>query len=50
MDQKKLQDKIIENYQSEDEDSALAQWRINHDLVPEEVYRTVIPINKLTKR
>ena len=45
MDQKKLQDKIIENYQSEEKIMILifAQWCINHDLVPEEVYLRAYP-------
>ena len=45
MDQKKLQDKIIENYQSEEKMMILvfAQWCINNDLVPEEVYLRAYP-------
>jgi hypothetical protein len=45
LDQKQLQDKIIENYQSEEKMMILifAQWCINHDLVPEEVYLRAYP-------
>lgn len=45
MDQEKLQDKIIENYQSEEKMMILvfAQWCINNDLVPEEVYLRAYP-------
>ena len=45
MDQKQLQDKIIENYQSEEKMMILifAQWCINHDLVLEEVYLRAYP-------
>jgi hypothetical protein len=45
MDQKKLQDKIIENYQSEEKMMILvfAQWCINNDLIPEEVYLRAYP-------
>ena len=45
MDQKKLPDKIIENYQSEEKMMILffAQWCINNDFVPEEVFLRAYP-------
>lgn len=45
MDQKELQDKIIENYQKDEKMMILifAQWCINNDLVPEEIYLRAYP-------
>jgi hypothetical protein len=45
MDQKKLEDQIIENYQGEEKMMILifAQWCINNDLIPEEVYLRAYP-------
>jgi hypothetical protein len=40
MNQKELEEKIIENYQGQEKMMILvfAQWCINHDLEPEEIY------------
>ncbi|MBB6445282.1 hypothetical protein [Bacillus benzoevorans] len=45
MDQKDLQDKIIANYQRDEKMMILvfAQWCINRDLNPEEVYLRAYP-------
>ena len=45
MNQKELEEKIIENYQDQENMMilAFAQWCINHDLVPEEVYLRAYP-------
>mgnify|MGYP005828869415 CR=1 FL=1 len=43
--QKELQDKIIENYQGEEKMMILvfAQWCVNHNLEPEEIYLRAYP-------
>ena len=40
MNQKELEEKVIGNYQSQEKMMILvfAQWCINHDLEPEEIY------------
>ncbi|MBT2755213.1 hypothetical protein AB1K84_06180 [Mesobacillus foraminis] len=45
MNQKELQEKIIQNYQGEEKMMVLvfAQWCINHDLDPEELYLRAYP-------
>jgi hypothetical protein len=45
MNQKDLQDKIIENYQGEEKMMILvfAQWCVNHNLDPEELYLRAYP-------
>ncbi len=45
MDQKELQEKIIEHYQGEEKMMILvfAQWCVNHDLNPEEIYLRAYP-------
>lgn len=45
MDQKKLEEKIIQNYQGEEKMMILvfAQWCINYDLNPEELYLRAYP-------
>ncbi|PLR82419.1 hypothetical protein CVD25_13775 [Bacillus canaveralius] len=45
MDHKELQKKIIENYQGEEKMMILvfAQWCVNHDLNPEELYLRAYP-------
>ena len=45
MNQKELEEKIIENYQSQENMMILvfAQWCINHDLDPEEIYLRAYP-------
>ncbi|MDP4161833.1 MAG: hypothetical protein Q8898_01905 [Bacillota bacterium] len=45
MNQKDLQEQIIQNYQSEENMMILvfAQWCVNHDLDPEEVYLRAYP-------
>ncbi|WP_419887373.1 hypothetical protein ACN6MT_18070 [Neobacillus niacini] len=45
MDQKQLEEKIIQNYQGEEKMMILvfAQWCINHDLNPEELYLRAYP-------
>ena len=45
MNKKALQDKIIANYQGEEKMMILvfAQWCINHDLNPEEIYLCAYP-------
>ena len=45
MNNKELQDKIIANYQGEEKMMILvfAQWCINHDLNPEEIYLRAYP-------
>jgi hypothetical protein len=45
MNQKDLQDKIVENYQGEEKMMILvfAQWCVNHDLDPEELYLRAYP-------
>lgn len=45
MDQKQLEEKIIEHYQGEEKMMILvfAQWCVNHDLDPEEVYLRAYP-------
>jgi hypothetical protein len=45
MDNKELQDKIIENYKGEEKMMILvfAQWCVNHDLDPEEIYLQAYP-------
>ncbi|WML44714.1 hypothetical protein [Neobacillus sp. PS3-40] len=45
MDNKDLQEKIVQNYQGEEKMMILifAQWCINHDLLPEELYLHAYP-------
>ena len=45
MNKKELEDKIIANYQGEEKMMILifAQWCINNDLIPEEVYLRAYP-------
>ena len=45
MNQKELEEKIIENYQVQEKMMILvfAQWCINHDLEPEEIYLRAYP-------
>jgi hypothetical protein len=45
MNQKELEQKIIENYQGQEKIMILvfAQWCINHDLEPEEIYLRAYP-------
>jgi hypothetical protein len=45
MNQKELEEKIIQNYQGEEKMMILvfAQWCINHDLNPEEIYLKAYP-------
>ncbi len=45
MNQKDLEEKIIENYQGQEKMMILvfAQWCINHDLEPEEIYLRAYP-------
>ena len=45
MNQKDLQDQIIQNYQGEEKMMILvfAQWCVNHDLDPEELYLRAYP-------
>ncbi|WP_066062511.1 hypothetical protein [Neobacillus soli] len=45
MDQKQLEEKIIEHYQGEEKMMILifAQWCVNHHLDPEEVYLRAYP-------
>jgi len=45
MNQKDLQEKIIEHYQGEEKMMILvfAQWCVNHDLDPEEIYLRAYP-------
>jgi hypothetical protein len=45
MNQKELEQKIIENYQGQEKMMILvfAQWCINHDLEPEEIYLRAYP-------
>lgn len=45
MDKKQLEEKIIQNYQGEEKMMILvfAQWCINHDLNPEELYLRAYP-------
>jgi hypothetical protein len=45
MDQKQLEEKIIENYRGEENMMILvfAQWCVNHDLDPEELYLRAYP-------
>jgi hypothetical protein len=45
MDQKELQEKIIQNYQGEEKMMILvfAQWCVNHDLDPQELYVRAYP-------
>ena len=45
MNQKELEEKIIENYQGQEKMMILvfAQWCINHDLEPEEIYLRAYP-------
>lgn len=45
MNQKDIQDQIIKNYQSEEKMMILifAQWCVNHDLDPEELYLRAHP-------
>jgi len=45
MNRKEIEGKIIENYQSEEKMMILvfAQWCINHDLNPEELYLRAYP-------
>ncbi|MBT2696457.1 hypothetical protein J7E79_03275 [Bacillus sp. ISL-40] len=45
MNQKQLEEKIIENYRGEEKMMILvfAQWCVNHDLDPEELYLQAYP-------
>ncbi|MFP5111985.1 hypothetical protein ACSU64_06345 [Bacillaceae bacterium C204] len=45
MNQKQLEEKIIENYRGEEKMMILifAQWCVNHDLNPEELYLRAYP-------
>ncbi|MEH7075712.1 hypothetical protein [Neobacillus drentensis] len=45
MNQKELEEKIIENYRGEEKMMILvfAQWCVNHDLNPEELYLRAYP-------
>ena len=45
MNQKELEEKVIGNYQSQEKMMILvfAQWCINHDLEPEEIYLRTYP-------
>jgi hypothetical protein len=45
MNKKELEEKIIENYQGEEKMMILvfAQWCVNHDLDPEELYLRAYP-------
>ncbi|MEH7113587.1 hypothetical protein V7124_14530 [Neobacillus niacini] len=45
MDQKQLEEKIIQRYQGEEKMMILvfAQWCVNHDLNPEELYLRAYP-------
>lgn len=45
MNQKQLEEKIIENYRGEEKMMILvfAQWCVNHDLDPEELYLSAYP-------
>jgi hypothetical protein len=45
MNDKQLEEKIIENYQGEEKMMILifAQWSVNHDLDPEELYLQAYP-------
>ncbi|WP_066254928.1 hypothetical protein [Neobacillus drentensis] len=45
MDQKQLEEKIIENYRGEEKMMILvfAQWCVNHDLNPEDFYLRAYP-------
>ena len=45
MNKKELEDKIVANYQSEEKMMILvfAQWCVNHDLDPEEIYLRAYP-------
>ncbi|MDR7236767.1 hypothetical protein [Neobacillus drentensis] len=45
MDQKQLEEKIIENYRGEEKMMILvfAQWCVNHDLNPEDLYLQAYP-------
>ncbi|MBT2728087.1 hypothetical protein J7E63_14190 [Bacillus sp. ISL-75] len=45
MNQKQLEEKIIENYRGEEKMMILvfAQWCVNHDLDPEELYLRAYP-------
>ena len=45
MNQKELEEKIIENYQGQEKMMILvfAQWCINHDLEPEAIYLCAYP-------
>ncbi|MFP5108084.1 hypothetical protein ACSU6B_15065 [Neobacillus sp. C211] len=45
MNQKQLEEKIIENYRGEEKMMILvfAQWCVNHDLDPEELYLKAYP-------
>ncbi|MCF6411666.1 hypothetical protein [Pseudalkalibacillus salsuginis] len=45
MNSKEVQEKVIENYQRDEQMMILvfAQWCINHDLDPEELYKKAYP-------
>ncbi|WP_408006369.1 hypothetical protein ACJROX_16865 [Pseudalkalibacillus sp. A8] len=45
MNSKEMQEKIIENYQRDEQMMILvfAQWCVNHDLDPEELYKKAYP-------
>ncbi|WP_404328778.1 hypothetical protein [Mesobacillus maritimus] len=45
MNKKELEEKIVENYQGEEKMMILvfAQWCVNHDLAPEELYLRAYP-------
>lgn len=45
MNSKEMQDQMIKNYQQDEQMMILvfAQWCVNHDLNPEEVYRNAYP-------
>ncbi|WP_042456790.1 hypothetical protein [Neobacillus dielmonensis] len=51
MNQKQLEEKIIENYQAEEKMMILvfAQWCVNHDLDPEEMYKRAYPGQSLNQ-
>ncbi|KAA0546992.1 hypothetical protein FZW96_13485 [Bacillus sp. BGMRC 2118] len=48
MQSKELEQKIIENYKNEEKMMILvfAQWCVNHDLNPEEIYTKAYPTQK----
>ena len=51
MDKKQLEEQIIKNYQNDEKMMILifAQWCINNDMDPEELYKTAYPYQAINK-